>query len=119
MVSGNLGRSNYIVGSTIYAGTDYAGGVYKSTDQGLTWTDLKAPGDKISWLVATATTLYASNDRSAPHVYHAALANDEVWVDDGAPGMVHGGGPTRPACSSTESTTCWWFPQSAAECGAT
>jgi hypothetical protein len=94
MVSGNLGRSNYIVGSTIYAGTDYAGGVYKSTDKGLTWTDLKAPGNKISWVVATATKLYVSNDRSDPHVFHAALANDDVWVDDGAPGMVHGGANT-------------------------
>jgi hypothetical protein len=94
MVSGNLGRSTYIVGSTIYAGTDYAGGVYKSTDKGLTWTDLKAPGNKISWVVATATKLYVSNDRSDPHVYHAALANDEVWVDDGVPGMVHGGANT-------------------------
>jgi hypothetical protein len=38
--------------------------------------------------------LYASNDRVDPHVYHAELANDEVSVDDGAPGMVHGGANT-------------------------
>jgi hypothetical protein len=94
MVSGALGRSNYIVGSTIYAGTDYGGGVYKSADKGQTFVDLKAPGNKISWVVATATKLYASNDRSEPHVYHAELASDEVWVDDGAPGMVHGGANT-------------------------
>ena len=45
-------------------------------------------------VAATATKLYASNDRSDPHVYHASLTNDKVWVDDGAPGMVHGGANT-------------------------
>jgi photosystem II stability/assembly factor-like uncharacterized protein len=90
----NLGRSYIIVGTTMYAGTDYAGGVFKSTDQGLSWTNLNAPGNRISWVAATKTKLYASNDRDTPHVYHASLDSDKVWVDDGAPGMIHGGANT-------------------------
>jgi len=50
--------------------------------------------DMISWVAATATKLYASNDRSNPHIFHTSLANDQVWVDDGAPGMGQAGANT-------------------------
>ena len=74
------------------------------TDKGLTWTNLKPPGNAISWVAATATKLYVSNDRENPHVFHASLDNDTKWTDDGAPGMGQAG-QARPACCSTARTT--------------
>jgi hypothetical protein len=93
-VSVNTARSYVILGSTIYAGTDYASGVYKSPDKGLTWTKLGLGANAVSWVAATATKLYASSGRDNPHVFHTSLSNDDVWVDDGAPGMIHGGANT-------------------------
>jgi hypothetical protein len=94
MVSVNLGRSYFKTDAAIYGGTDYTAGVYKSTDKGLTWTALKPPGNAVSWVAATKTKLYASNDRSNPHIFHASLDADTKWTDDGAPGMAHGGANT-------------------------
>jgi photosystem II stability/assembly factor-like uncharacterized protein len=92
-VSVNLGRAYFTTNGTMYAGSDYTGGAYKTTDMGLTWTDLKAPGH-ISWVVATKTKLYASSERGTPHMLHASLDKDTVWVDDGASARAHGGANT-------------------------
>jgi hypothetical protein len=90
----NLGRSYFISGSTIYGGTDYAGNVYKSTDEGASWTNLQAPGNQISWVVATATNVYVSNNRDEPHIFSAPIDDDTNWTDHGWPGMIHGGANT-------------------------
>jgi photosystem II stability/assembly factor-like uncharacterized protein len=94
-VSVNTCRAYWIVGSTMWGGSDYTGGLFKSTDKGLTWKQLSTPnGNAFTWVCATATTLYASTGASgsAAHIYHAPLTNDATLVDGGNPdpGMVNG-----------------------------
>lgn len=90
----SMGRSHFVTGSTIYAGTDFIGGLYKSPDRGASWSKLAA-GNQTSWAVATKTQVYSSSGRDNPHIWHAALANDAVWADDGNPtGMKSGGSQT-------------------------
>jgi hypothetical protein len=78
-----IGRSFTKAGSTIYAGTDYNSNVVKSTDQGASWTKLPNSGGQISWVVTTATKVYASGGYSIePTIRHALLTNDATWVTD-------------------------------------
>ncbi len=90
----SIGRNAVIVGSTIYAGTDYAGSVYKSIDRGASWTSLRS-GGKTSWVAATATTLYAGSGygyaAAAAHVLHAPLSNDTAWVRETPGGLMQNG----------------------------
>jgi hypothetical protein len=90
----SMGRSHFMTGSTIYAGTDFWGGLYKSPDRGVSWSKLNA-GNQVSWAVATKTKVYSSSGRDNPHIWHASLANDATWTDDGNPtGMKSGGSQT-------------------------
>jgi hypothetical protein len=91
----SMGRSHFMTGSTIYAGTDFIGGLYKSPDRGLSWSKLAA-GNQVSWAVATKTKVYSSSGRDNPHIWHATLANDAVWTDDGNPSGMKSGGSQTP-----------------------
>jgi hypothetical protein len=78
-----IGRSLAHAGSTLYAGTDYNSNVVKSTDQGATWIKLANSGGQISWVVTTATKVYASGGyTSDATIRHASLSNDTVWTVD-------------------------------------
>jgi len=78
-----IGRSLTHAGSTFYAGTDYNSNVVKSTDQGATWTKLANSGGQISWVVTTATKVYASGGyTSDATIRHANLSNDSAWMVD-------------------------------------
>jgi hypothetical protein len=91
---GSVGRAFCLIGSTIYAGADFSGCLSKSTDKGVTWTNIFGDrwASQISWVVPTATTVYMSDGRTNPHIRHASLTNDKVWIDDGNPsGMTSGG----------------------------
>jgi hypothetical protein len=88
-----MGHSIARAGSVYYTGSDYHDGVFKTTDKGATWTHVPAPGNQVSWVATTATKVYACNGYvTAPHILHASLSNDSMWIDDGNPtGMSHGG----------------------------
>jgi hypothetical protein len=90
-----IGRAFAITGETIYAGTDFAGGVYKSSDKGVMWTKLNIPANQVTWVVPTATKVYASSGQGAPKILHASLSDDNSWTDDGTPdGMTRNGANT-------------------------
>jgi hypothetical protein len=92
---GSIGRAYSIVGSTIYGGSDFTSGIFKSPDKGATWSKLPVDGHEYSWIVPTATKVYASNGHSNPHILHASLMDDSKWTDDGnPPGMTSGGSQT-------------------------
>jgi hypothetical protein len=83
-----LGIRNCKVGSTTYSGTDYnQGGVCKTTDKGLSWSPLPGSGNAVSWVVATATKLYAcaGPQGSTPHIMIASLSNDTSWTSTTCP----------------------------------
>jgi hypothetical protein len=95
--SNMIGRAFSITGSTMYAGTDFNGGAYKSPDKGITWTKLPLTANQVSWVVPTATKVYASSAyTSAPHIWHASLSDDSKWVDDGIPEGMTGNGANSP-----------------------
>lgn len=88
----SVGRAYWVSGDTIYAGSDFWSGVFKSTDKGATWSKLPCPGNEVSWVVLTKTKAYASSGRDNPHIYSAKLSDESVWTDEGNPsGMAHGG----------------------------
>jgi len=84
--AGSIGRDYLILGNTIYAGSDFTGGMFKSSDQGVTWKKLPK-GSRVSWIVATATNLYASDaaGNGPPHILRAPLNDDGNWTDMGNP----------------------------------
>ena len=94
---GSIGRAFSIVGSTIYAGSDFTSNMFKSPDNGITWAKVSTTGNQFSWVVATKTKLYASNMRDNPHILHASLTNDAMWTDDGNPSGMTSGGSQNPA----------------------
>ena len=80
-----LGRCVTRAGATYYSGSDI-GGVWKSTDNGVSWTDIPGTGGWVGWVVATASTLYVAQGHfEAPTLVHASLANDQTWITDPTP----------------------------------
>jgi hypothetical protein len=79
-----IGRTYFERDGAIYTGTDYNGGAYKSTDQGQTFVKYENAGGQMSWVVASATKLYASSGYvTAPTVRSADIdvAADGLWTD--------------------------------------
>jgi hypothetical protein len=77
----SIGRFFVRAGATVYSGADYGGGVRKSTDDGLTWTLIPDSGGQVSWVLATATNLYASSAyTSPPETLTAPLDDDTNWT---------------------------------------
>jgi hypothetical protein len=78
-----IGRSFAHAGSVVYAGTDYNSNAFKSTDGGVTWSKLENSGGQISWVVTTATKVYASGGYTDDAtIRHAELTDDKVWTVD-------------------------------------
>jgi hypothetical protein len=79
----------WITGSTVYSGTDYLGGLYKSTDKGASWKKTNCPGNKIAWVAATATRIYANNGYTSDQavINSALLADDTKWTSVSPAGM--------------------------------
>jgi photosystem II stability/assembly factor-like uncharacterized protein len=79
----NIGRSFAWAGSTVYAGTDYYGGVFKTTDRGASWKKV-LNASRVSWVVATNTMVYAADGYggSPTKIMRAAQNNDTVWTAD-------------------------------------
>jgi hypothetical protein len=93
-----IGRAYIRVGTTMYAGSDFNGGAYKSIDKGLTWTKLPTPQNQVSWVAATKTKLYVSGGYLIPaKLSHASITNDNAWVDDGNPSGMSNNGANTPA----------------------
>jgi len=86
----NLGRVASGSGSTTYSGTDYTDGVWKSADQGKSWTKLQNSGGHVSWVATTATKIYASDglyENAQTVIRHADLSNPTTWTSDMPSGM--------------------------------
>jgi hypothetical protein len=93
-----IGRAYIRVGTTMYAGSDFNGGAYKSIDKGATWTKLPTPQNQVSWVAATKTTLYVSGGYlTSARLSHASISNDNTWVDDGNPSGMSNNGANTPA----------------------
>jgi hypothetical protein len=80
------------VGSAVYMPGN--SGLYKTTDEGATWTQV-TNGGTTTTVIATPTTLYTSyiqgGGATEPSLRHALISNDKTWINDPAPaGMVHG-----------------------------
>jgi hypothetical protein len=78
-------------GNAIYANGN---GLFKSIDNGATWTQVANNG-KTSTVVVTATNVYTSFcpgwAGDPVQMRHASLANDKVWINDPAPSNAQGG----------------------------
>jgi hypothetical protein len=80
-------------GFTLYTGADYNSGVAKSLDMGLTWKKVANTGGQVSWVVTTATKVYASDAyQGTPTIRHADLTSDAVWTSETPPSSMNGNG---------------------------
>ncbi|HEV8248140.1 MAG TPA: hypothetical protein VGP93_20335 [Polyangiaceae bacterium] len=79
-----IGRVIARTGSTIYSSSDAFGLASKSTDLGVTWTELEGSGTKAGWVAVTPTKLYVGDGyaENPMTIRHADLDSDEVWTDD-------------------------------------
>lgn len=91
----SMGRSYVIVGSSIYAGTDYFEALFRSSDAGLSWSKMP-PSNQVSWVAATGTKVYCSSGRDKPHIWHADLDVGTNWTDDGNPPGLNSAGSQTP-----------------------
>jgi hypothetical protein len=91
-----IGRAFSFAGETMYAGTDFNGGAFKSTDHGISFEELPVGGSQVSWIVATEKYLYASNAYTgAPSILRASVDDDQTWTNLGTPeGMTSNGANT-------------------------
>jgi hypothetical protein len=89
---GSIGRAWWIEGDTIYLGSDFGGGLYKSPDRGVSWKNIT--GSRVSWVVGTATHLYASDaiGNGPPHILRASKTDDTAWTDTGNPSGMQSAG---------------------------
>jgi hypothetical protein len=83
-VAGSTGIQycNRKVGNTWYVATDHTGSLVKTTDMGASWTTIPGPGNRIEWVLASATTLYVANgyDFDPTDVYSAPIGSDATWT---------------------------------------
>jgi hypothetical protein len=107
----NIGHSMCRVGSTVYSGAE--DGVYKTTNNGASWTKLAGSHHATS-ISATADTLYATYgpyDNSGLEYYHAAIANDNIWMTGPTPtGMTSGADQSTSTFDGTNHivvASCW------------
>jgi hypothetical protein len=97
--SAMIGRAYWLHGSTMYAGTDFAGGAYKSTDAGATWDKLALDANRVSWVAATEKNLYVASGYidEPPHIWSAPIDDDATWTDQGVPEGMTSNGANPPA----------------------
>jgi hypothetical protein len=97
-ISKSIGHSIAAAGFTIYSGTDMSYGLYKTTDKGRSWKNVKIPTWRVAWVATTATKVYAScgylSDQA--QIIHASLSNDTLWTKDPVPQII-GNCPNNPA----------------------
>jgi hypothetical protein len=85
-----IGMQVYRVGSAIYVPA-YQGmsAIFKSTNNGATWTEIKLDMAQVFAMVATSKDLYITGGASlwdgTVKIEHASLTNDTVWKSDPVP----------------------------------